>query len=182
MALYGILVFNNTGIPVFNYGYTEEDFPSSSVIDPNTTLVTFSEDTENFDIIYARLFVDPDRLAVNYKLPCDGGIIYNFSTDSFELHKEDWSIQLDEFTNTRNQMLASTDKYMLIPDLPNDIQDELVVYRQKLRDITSKLGNEWNTIHDIDWPEFPKKLLPQRISLEPESESDPVLGIDIPVE
>lgn len=171
MELYGILVLNDTGVPVFNYGYTEEEFPPTSVINPTTTLVTFSKDTENFDIIYALVFADPDRIAVDYKLPNNGGIIYNFNTGSFELHKEDWSIKLDELTHVRNQLLSNTDKYMLIPDLPDDIRNELIVYRQTLRDATSKVGNEWNTIHDIEWPEFPQKLLPQFIKF-PEVDSN----------
>lgn len=181
MNLYGILVFNDTGIPVFNYGYTEDEFPSESSYDSTVmSLITFSENIENFNIIYARIFHDIDNIAIKYKLPRDGGIVYNFNTKTFELYEEDWSINLDVFIDGRNQLLAKTDKFMLIPDLPDDIRNDLINYRQLLRDITSKVNNEWLTIHDIEWPEFPQKLLIQPIEMEEDLE--PILGIDIPVD
>jgi hypothetical protein len=64
----------------------------------------------------------------------------------------------EELKHVRNNMLSQTDKYLLIPDLPQDILDEIKAHREELRNITSKFGTEWQTEDDIKWPEFPKKL------------------------
>jgi hypothetical protein len=69
----------------------------------------------------------------------------------------------DEFKEflkkVRNNMLSETDKYLLIPDLPEDILNDIKSYREQLRNITTKFGTEWQTEDDINWPEFPKKLM-----------------------
>ena len=56
---------------------------------------------------------------------------------------------------------------MLIPDLPADIKADITAYRQQLRDITAKVGTEWNTVYDIQWPEFPEKLVIKPIQPPP---------------
>ena len=48
---------------------------------------------------------------------------------------------------------------MLIPDLPQNIKTELLAYRQALRDSPAKVNREWKTVYDVQWPEFPKKLI-----------------------
>lgn len=60
---------------------------------------------------------------------------------------------------TRNQFLSTTDKMMLVPDLPEDIRNDLKAYRTAMRNITSKFGTEWTEPEHVNWPEYPKKLL-----------------------
>jgi len=48
---------------------------------------------------------------------------------------------------------------MLIPDLPQSIKNDVVAYRTALRNITDKVGTEWKTVFDVQWPEFPSKLI-----------------------
>lgn len=60
--------------------------------------------------------------------------------------------------NARNNFLSSTDKYMWIPDLPEDIKTEILEYRQVMRDITDKFGTEWTEPEHVNWPEYPSKI------------------------
>lgn len=59
---------------------------------------------------------------------------------------------------TRNQFLSNTDKLMLVPDLPEDIRNDLKAYRTAMRNITTKFGTEWTEPEHVNWPEYPKKL------------------------
>jgi hypothetical protein len=61
--------------------------------------------------------------------------------------------------NARNSLLSETDMYLLIPDLPEDILNDVKAYREELRNISSKFGTEWTTEDDIKWPEVPQKLV-----------------------
>lgn len=159
MAQYGILVDTVTGIPVHDAGLEEINFPPESALAPGVDLVTFTESTPNFNLLRAFFFGDPDRLTADYKLSTNGGVVYNKVDNTFTFHKQDISIDLDKLKNFRNQLLKATDKYMLIPDLPQNIKTELLAYRQALRDSPAKVNREWKTVYDVQWPEFPKKLI-----------------------
>jgi len=67
---------------------------------------------------------------------------------------------LKKLRDERNELLIETDKYMLIPDLPDintDKIEELKVYRQQLRDYINFLP-DINGIDDVDLiPPFPIK-------------------------
>lgn len=159
MNKYGILIDKNTGIPVRDQGFKEDEFPPLSVLSDNEQIVMFTDETENYELLKAFFFVDQNKLTVEYKLPTLGGVIYNFDTKQFSFHKQNISIDIDQLKQVRNEMLRQTDKYMFIPDLPADIKTDITVYRQKLRDITTKVGTEWNTVYDVQWPDFPQKLI-----------------------
>lgn len=65
---------------------------------------------------------------------------------------------LQKLRDDRNKLLEATDKYMTMPDMPNmneDIINELKVYRQQLRDYMNDLP-DINGIDDII-PPFPVK-------------------------
>lgn len=68
-------------------------------------------------------------------------------------------VDFQQLTIMRNQFLSSTDKIMLVPDLPEDIKNELKAYRTAMRNITSKFGTEWTEPEHVNWPEYPKKLM-----------------------
>jgi hypothetical protein len=159
MTKYGFLIYSDTGIPVYNSGFAEEAIPPSNLLPNNSEIVTFDETTPHFELLHAFFFGDPNRLTIEYKAAVDGGVIYDTATKTFSFHKQDFSIKLDEVKIVRNQLLAATDKYMLIPDLPQTIKDDVLAYRATLRDITTKVGTEWHTVFDVQWPEFPSKLI-----------------------
>jgi hypothetical protein len=159
MEQYGFLVDSDTGVPIDNIGFKESEFPST--IPSHTMLVKFNQSTPDFEKIYAMFFGDPNRLTVDLLLPHEGGVVYNKSNNTFTFTEIDWSINIEEFKKVRNNMITSTDKYMLLPDLPQNLKDEIVSYRQQLRDITKKVGTEWKTVHDINWPTPPSFTLPE---------------------
>ena len=159
MKKYGILINSQTGVPVRNTGFQELEIPSGNILPLNTEVVIFTNSTPDFNLLQAFFFTDPDRLTTEYKQPIQGGVVYDFNTKSFNFHKEDYSIKLDDVKFVRNQLLSNTDKYMLIPDLPQSIKNDVVAYRTALRNITDKVGTEWKTVFDVQWPEFPSKLI-----------------------
>lgn len=61
----------------------------------------------------------------------------------------------------RNNFLTTSDKYMLINDLPQSIIDKLTVYRDTIRNIDSKFGIEWTKASHVQWPEVPTELIPK---------------------
>jgi hypothetical protein len=166
MAQYGFLVNSDTGISVAGPGFKESEFPSS--IPSNTMLVKFDESTANFDTLHGMFFGDPNRLTVNIKPSYEGGIVYNKSNSHFTFNEYNWSIDEDQLRNVRNNFLSATDKYLIIPDLPQSLKDELIAYRNELRNITDKFGNEWKTVHDVEWPPIPSFIqteMPDRIEV-----------------
>jgi hypothetical protein len=65
---------------------------------------------------------------------------------------------LQKLRDDRNKLLIDTDKYLVIPDMPNmtaEKIEELKVYRQKLRDYMNYLP-DINGIDDVI-PPFPEK-------------------------
>lgn len=159
MTNFAILINKNTGIPVQEYAYTGNDILAEDLLPPNTEQVIVTDTSPNFELIKAFFFGDPNRLTVEYKLVRNGGIKYDFTSKTFTFHKDDISIDIQQIRNVRNDLLKQTDKYMLIPDLPQDIKTELLTLRNTLRTITSKVGTEWQTVYDIQWPAFPEKLI-----------------------
>lgn len=167
MAVYGLIVNRDTGLPHLNYGLTEEQMPDDLFIPHGCALVKFDDDHKDAALLKALLFVDHENMSVDYKQPVEGGIKYNFDTNTFTFEKINFELNIDALRAVRNNFLSQTDKYMMIPDLPDDIKQELLVYRAALRDATSKVGTEWKTIHDVEWPEFPNKLLPRPLPIDP---------------
>ena len=166
MAQYGFLVNSDTGVSVAGPGFTESEFPSS--IPSDTMLVKFDESTVNFDTLHAMFFGDPNRLTVDIISSYQGGIVYNKSNNAFTFNRIDWSINEDELRTARNSFLVSTDKYLLLTDLPQSLKDEVIAYRNELRNISDKFGNEWKTVHDVEWPQVPSFILmetPERVEV-----------------
>lgn len=65
---------------------------------------------------------------------------------------------LDELRETRNALIAASD-YAILPDIPYNIspaqRENVIVYRQSLRDITV----QWeDTSTEIEWPKVPFEL------------------------
>jgi hypothetical protein len=159
MTNFAILINKNTGIPIKEIGYTGDDILTEDLIPPNVEQIIVNDTNPNFELIKAFFFGDPNRLTTEYKLVRDGGIKYDFTSKSFTFHKDDISIDIEQVRNVRNDMLKQTDQYMLVPDLPQDIKTQLITLRSTLRNITSKVGTEWQTVYDIQWPTFPEKLI-----------------------
>ena len=167
MTKYGILINTQTGIPAHDAGFLEHEFPPVNVLPDNIQVVVFTEQVKDFELLKSFFFGDPERLTADYKQSTLGGVVYDFDTQEFSFHKRDLSINLNSLKEVRDNLLRDTDKYMLIPDLPADIKADITAYRQQLRDITTKVGTEWNTVYDIQWPEFPEKLIIKPIQPPP---------------
>lgn len=159
MTNFAILINKNTGIPVQEYAYTGDDILAEDLLPIDTEQVIVTDASPNFELIKAFFFGDPNRLTTEYKLVRNGGIKYDFTTKTFTFHKDDISVDIQQIRNVRNDMLKQTDKYMLVADLPQDIKTQLITLRNTLRNITSKVGTDWKTVHDIEWPAFPEKLV-----------------------
>lgn len=164
MAQYGILVDSVTGIPVYDAGLTESQFPPESAMPAGVDLVIFTESTPQFELLHAFFFGDPNRLTSDYKLNIHGGVVYDKAANTFSFHKKDLTININQLKSVRNELLKATDKYMFIPDLPQDIKTDILAYRQALRDAPNKVNNEWRTVYDVQWPEFPQKLIKATIA------------------
>lgn len=68
----------------------------------------------------------------------------------------------DDFSQlkrARNNMLSSTDKYMLISDLPEPLLVKITEFRDAIRNIDTKFGTEWVMESDISWPAFPQEFM-----------------------
>lgn len=76
----------------------------------------------------------------------------------------------NQLRKVRNNFLTMTDKYLLIPDLPDVVRNKVIAYRTELRDISSKFGTEWVEEQDVNWPEIPKELIPSFPPLDPEQQ------------
>lgn len=61
--------------------------------------------------------------------------------------------------NIRNNFLSSTDKYMLLTDIPNTLKNKIITYRDTIRNIDTKFGTEWKKMSDVNWPQVPEELI-----------------------
>ena len=78
----------------------------------------------------------------------------NISEDR-DLTQEDF----DLLKNVRNNFLTSTDKYMLMSDLPESLKNKIISYRNTIRNIDSKFGTEWVKESHVQWPTPPTELI-----------------------
>lgn len=75
-----------------------------------------------------------------------------------------------QLRKARNNFLTMTDKYLLIPDLPDIVRNKVIAYRAELRDISSKFGTEWTDEEHVNWPEVPRELIPSFPPLDPDQQ------------
>lgn len=158
MEPFSVIVENKTGKLFHGHGYRLNETPPEEAIPTNCQLITIDNSFENSELLYALFIDDPDRIAIDYVHPSLGGITYDWEHGKFNLTKIDLSIDLDQVRNERNRLLSITDNFMNLPDLPESIKDELIQYRQQLRDITDKVGTEWKTVYDVEFPPPPASL------------------------
>lgn len=83
---------------------------------------------------------------------------------SDEIINEDRLLTNEDFEQlkvVRNNFLSSTDKYMLIEDLPQSIIVKITQFRDTVRNINTKFGTEWTRESHVQWPEAPTELMPR---------------------
>lgn len=154
MKKYAILVFKDTGVAGVAQAFVDEQIPSLNLLPPDKDLVEFDETHPDFDLLYALTIDDTAGVGAEYLAPIQGGVKYNFDTQRFEFTKDTPPDVFEIARNTRNQMIRETDDLMLVPDMPQSLKDQLVTYRQALRDVTNNLTADTNPAN-IVWPERP---------------------------
>lgn len=58
----------------------------------------------------------------------------------------------------RDRLLRVTDTLMYAPDYPGTLKQELLTYRQALRDLPSTLDPQLERFEDLKWPAPPKQF------------------------
>ena len=109
-------------------------------------------------LIYYRMNISNYIICSNEEVMKGAKILTNINDVPDEVKIALKQATLQKLRNDRNKLLIDTDKYMVIPDLPDinhDKIEQLKVYRQQLRDYMNNLPNI-NGFDDII-PPFPIK-------------------------
>jgi len=161
MSLYSIFVQKNNG-KMLPYGicYNEKDKPPIEAIPPDCVLVSFDENTLNYNDLYAMLVDDQNGSANKYLLPTHGGLIYDFESKTFELVLKPVIPIIDIIREERNRLLKLSDTYAMVPDYPVDLNKQILDYRKSLRDLPNTVANTVSNISEIQFPKMPEFLNP----------------------
>lgn len=155
MNKYALLVYKDTGIAGVGSAFVNEQIPTEEFLPPDKVLVEFDETHPDYELLYLLLVDDNIGTGSEYMPPIKGGVKYNFDTKRFEFTKEPPPNTLEIIRAMRNDMIRNTDDLMLVPDLPQALKDELIAYRQALRDVTANATNI-TPLDTIAWPTPPK--------------------------
>jgi hypothetical protein len=151
MTQYALFFSTETKKPVNLILFKDAEIPPAYVHPDGQILVTFNETTPNFDLLYGLFVEDPDR---NYDQYDHFNTEYNADTQEFTFVKRLIISNLELIRTERNTKIKFTDELMHAPDLPSNLRDDLVAYRQALRDITVGLSENVDPM-TFEWPELP---------------------------
>lgn len=151
MTQYALYFKKDTNLPLNWCVFQGENIPPLEVTPPGCELVSFDELSKDFDILYALYVEDPEKKYFDYDMFTT---TYNFETKEFSFQKKVIPSNLEQIRAERNAKIAYTDDLVLAPDIPDELKNSLLEYRQALRDITDGLDPDTSS-HDVKWPELP---------------------------
>lgn len=162
MKKFALIVRNDTGTLQVGSYFNEDEVPSDTAVPLGCTLVHVDPDTtEDYDMLYAMIVEDPEKISVKYLPAHLGGLVWNFDTQKWSFvddHEKPTLLGL--VRRDRDAKLLVTDLHAQVDDYPAGLLEQVLEYRQALRDITDTLDPSW-TIEDLDkvvWPEVPHFL------------------------
>lgn len=136
--------------------YDETLTPPAHVVPSDCSLVHFDETHPDYALMVA-LFVGPDLdgISLDYAgVPPKTVVKYDFTTTKFVFTKPVRFTTLEMVRMQRNAELSNCDHLLSLPDLPEELKQKTLEYRQKLRDITEGADSSWDFL-DYPWPEIP---------------------------
>ena len=155
MAKFGILL-KEDGTLHSGFYYKEQDIPDENILPLDARLLVIEDTRSDYEFLYAYFVDDANRITTAYlPLYAPGAFTYNFATSEFTFNLAPVPNLLDEVRKERNIRIAETDDLMLVPDYPADLMQQLVTYREALRNITNNPDPSWTRIEDFPWPARP---------------------------
>lgn len=156
MARYGLFFRADTNKPLNLYIYRENELPPVETWPKDGSyLVTFDDTHQDYNMLYGVFVEDQDREYSGYDGP---NAVYDRATNTITVPQLPVVTVIDQIRIERNRRIAWTDEIMFAPDLPANIKQELLDYRQALRDITKNLPPGAD-LHTAPWPEIPNKFV-----------------------
>lgn len=161
MTQYALFFNTETNKPYNMVVYRDAEIPPEDHWPPNTKLFVFDETTENFDMLYGVWVEDQEKVYLDYDA---FNVVLDPVTGEFTFPMLAKLSNIELIREIRNKKIAETDVFMYAPDLPDSITQQLLAYRQALRDITNGLDPE--TAPDvITWPEMPAAFQSARMDV-----------------
>ena len=151
MTTYALFFSTETQCPASTIIYKDGEIPPASVWPPEQELVTFDETSPDFNLLYGLFVEDKEKIYTDYAYLHTK---YNSSTGTFTFVLKEITPNIEIIRQERNARITATDKFMFAPDIPDSLKNDLLAYRQALRDITSGLDAD-ATVMTVNWPTIP---------------------------
>jgi hypothetical protein len=155
MDKFSFFIVQETGELYNPIVYGEEQTPPDEATPPGCELMHVSTSTSDFTIIKALMWGGNIELASEYIPVSYGGLYYSYEEERFKFRKKPEFNILNAVREHRDALLADTDDMVLVPDLPGNLMQITLDYRQALRDLTKNANPNWEKIEDFPWPDKP---------------------------
>jgi len=156
MTQYALFFNTQTNKPHSAVIYRDEQIPPQEVWPPNTDLFVFDETTPNFNKLYGIFVDDKEKVYLDYDA---FNTVRDPVTGEFTFPLMEKMSNIEQIRWERNKKMEESDAFIYAPDLPESIMQELLAYRQALRDITNGIDPETPT-YELNWPVLPEPFRP----------------------
>jgi len=140
--LYGIYFEKATGNIPEGWGYVLKQPEFTDVYPEEWSFKVFDDSHPNYETLYKIAVHDADGTANQYLMLSHGGITFDFENNDFVVHARPAFDKVGAIRDIRNTLIAQTDKYLMVSDLPASLKDAAKVYRQALRDLPSAIADD----------------------------------------
>ena len=160
MAKFGLMLQEANGYCFNTYPYYENEEPPAEAIPEGVRFVWITDEHPQWEQAY-RIFVDDDTEGespwAEYVLPSsNGGPQYDFALGTFTFPRFERPSLLDECRAIRDEQLDASDYFMLLDDVPEDMMNQVIAWRDELRAMPEKvISGEWTHSRDIVYSPTP---------------------------
>jgi hypothetical protein len=161
MAKFGLMLKEADGYCFNTFPYYEGEEPPAEAIPEGVRFVWITDEHPQWEQAY-RICVDDDTEGespwAEYKtLSTNDGPKYDFATGTFTFSKiEKTETLLEECRRIRDEQLDASDYFMLLDDVPEDMMNQVIAWRDELRAMPEKvISGEWTHSRDIVFSPVP---------------------------
>lgn len=161
MAKFGLMLKEADGYCFNTFPYYEGEEPPAEAIPEGVRFVWITDEHPQWEQAY-RICVDDDTEGespwAEYRtLSTNCGPKYDFATGTFTFPKiEKTETLLEECRRIRDEQLDASDYFMLLDDVPEDMMNQVIAWRDELRAMPEKvISGEWTHSRDIVFSPVP---------------------------
>jgi len=160
MAKFGLMLQEANGYCFNSWAYKENEEPPAEAVPEGVRFVWITDEHPQWEQAY-RIIVDDDTEGespwAEYVPPSTtNGPKYDFATGTFTFPKFERPSLLDQCRAMRDEQLDASDYFMLLDDVPEDMMNQVIAWREELREMPNKvISGEWTHPRDLVYSPVP---------------------------